>query len=88
MPERTNPRGETLFSGSDVLSENLEEVVMDTTHWTALLVAAGLMLVAMTTDVIPRKGSTWRETSAGREQKTTECVCQMPNYRPNPANKC
>jgi len=61
---------------------------MKITQWTALLLAAGLVLVAMTTDVIPGKGSTWRETSAGREQKTTECVRQMPNYRPNPANKC
>ncbi len=58
------------------------------THWTALLVAAGLVLVAMTADVVPGKGSTSQETSAEREQKTTGCMRQMPQYRPNPAIKC
>jgi hypothetical protein len=54
-----------------------------------VLAAAGLVLVAMTTDVIPGKGATSQETSAEREQKTTECTHQMPQYRPlNPAIKC
>jgi len=84
MPLHESPEARHFFSGSDVLSENLEEVVMDTAHWIALLVAAGLVLVAMTTAVIPGKGSTWRETSAGREQKTTEACVKCLITGPTP----
>ena len=53
------------------------------THWTALLLVAGLALVGISGGVVPGTGLAVETGTTG-----VECVRQMPRYRPNPAINC
>jgi hypothetical protein len=59
--------------------------MINSTYSTALLlVAAILVLAAITPQIVPHT----RFAELGNKATAATCVRQMPQYRPNPGNKC
>jgi len=61
-------------------------MLLTTPNWNGLLVVlAALALVVITPRIVSHTAFT---TEAANKAPASACVRQMPQYRPNPGNKC